>query len=378
MASIRCFIYSMLAPAGLWLLAGIPVTTAAPVPTPAGEVAGMIETAQGQMDQARVAVEGFREAVRSWCRQPEQESPDELRRAWLSMMRAWEKTEAWFVGPLTENREARRNRIHSWPLAQDCMVDREVLKTGDDRTAMPANPAAFGLSALEYLAYKNPPEFACPQALPDTPRWYALTAADRYAAHCRYTLLIADGLHGDLTRLQESAAGWSSALAGTDENGVLHEFGFAFAYLRDFVLGMKLEKATRATKDCTHVNCVEFPASGASLDALDANLSSLHDLWQTFASALQGHSEEGALLAGKIAILWDQAGATLAELSGGPTLGERAAAMPFQGCSIPDSAADAELCRFYEEVEALSQAIVGEALPVLGIDIPVRVTGDSD
>lgn len=188
-------------------------------------------------------------------------------------MDVWQRAEAMIVGPAgsmgdVAGGEDLRDQIYSWPLANPCRVDQELVaqsyETAETLALEPVN--ARGLDALEYLLFNESTENACPANLSINADgdWAALSAEEIQTRRLAYARqiggLLVQGIEVLESEWAESGTFRADFVNPADgetyrsTREVLNGLSDALFYLEKEVKDMKLAPAA-GISDCLDNVC---------------------------------------------------------------------------------------------------------------------------
>ncbi|MCU7555361.1 imelysin family protein [Alteromonas sp. ASW11-19] len=126
----------------------------------------------------------------------EASSRDDVHQAWRGSMSVWQLAEMMQLGPLSENNNALRNRIYSWPNVSTCAVDQDVVLADTDASYAISDRTATrkGLDALEYTLFSDDLNHTCTAFGTAPEGWNNRTEEARKTARCSYSQLAVDDL----------------------------------------------------------------------------------------------------------------------------------------------------------------------------------------
>ncbi len=307
--------------------------------------------------------------------------------AWTQTMHQAQQLELLQVGPAGSALTAvagqdLRDELYSWPTTNPCRVDQVTADASfaeaDFFLANLVN--AYGLDTLEHLLHAGA-DNVCPGQLPLNAdgTWDALGADGVEARRAAYAAVVSGGVVDDVDRL---IAAWSPD--GDDFSGQLADAGGnsspyssqqqALNALFDALF--YLETETKDAKlgipagiiECTDATCpdgFELEASGASSDALAANL-------QGFRALFDGGDGQG----------FDD---LLAELGHADLVTQMHDALDAADASVTaiphplaGHAADPAVGVAYDDIKVVTDLLKGDIATVLTLQIPSEAAGDND
>ncbi|KZZ46217.1 hypothetical protein A3759_07015 [Thalassolituus sp. HI0120] len=173
--------------------------------------------------------------------------------SWQQAMLTWQKLELLQFGKITTN---DRNDFYSWPLSKGktCNVDANIglLANG---ASFNATPQSRGLTALEYLLFKDAPLASCTNNIP---------AASDVAERCGYAKEAVDSMVTQLQAVQSEA----------DQSVQLQNVFTALFYIYTEAKGEKLQKTIlpQHSNDSFKPDLLEYQFADLSRAAIEANL----------------------------------------------------------------------------------------------------------
>ena len=236
-------------------------------------------------------------AARAWAEAPDEATQAELQTAWRRASTQWQRLEVLQVGPAAPSLtgiggEDLRDGIYSWPTADTCSVDRALVDEDYAAADFFATELvwAYGIDALEYLAFTDGAAHTCPAQVQLDATWDALSGDERARRRGAYAVVIADGLAAQATILAErwspDGGDFATALAepgdgdspyATDAEA-LDEVFRAIFYIdlqtKDGKLGIPMGNVA----GCSEPPCIdlmEAPFSGDAVANIVANLEGL-------------------------------------------------------------------------------------------------------
>lgn len=226
--------------------------------------------------------------------------------SWRAAMSTWQLAEVMQLGPLLDNNNSLRNRIYSWPNVSTCAVDQDVVLAEDAGYDVTARTnSRKGLDALEYLLFNDNLAHSCTQFGTEPQGWNNRTDADRMAARCAFSQIVATDV---VTNANELVSAWtgSNGQSGyaeilrnagqpgsefTDVHDAVNDVSDALFYIDSSTKDAKLATPLGVfANDCGLEVCVENLESQFAQHSLQnvlANIRALSLIYQG------GESEEG-------------------------------------------------------------------------------------
>ena len=210
---------------------------------------------------------------------------------WQDAVNAMQKTESHAVGPIANNDDTLRNRIHSYANVNlgACSIDRAVVAQTDadfDLSVRSSNQR--GLGAIEYLLFNTTLTTSCAPQITETSSWDALTTTDQKSQRCTYASKVATDVASAASSVLTS---WQAS--GNDYRATFVSEGNAGASLQALTDGIivhmdkeakdrKVGIPTGVKEECSSFSCaslVEFPYTETSSAAIKNNLQGFRSLF---------------------------------------------------------------------------------------------------
>ena len=324
---------------------------------------------------------------------------------WRGAMSLWQRAELYWVGPLTENEKALRNRIYSFETtawADPCAIDIAVVAAEDagfDITRR-ANTAR-GLDALEYLLFNENLTTACSAAVPQTQGWNDLSADERVQKRCEYAALVANDIRTNAQTLVNAFAinegNYRSRFINADNASFhLKQLSDALFYIeketKDAKLGVPLARNNNcAGRACP--NAVESRFAAQNAAHIADNLRAFKQLFNGGSGvgfddliAFEGFPEvaieinqkvDAALALAEQLVVSDlkmQAQIQLNDVSENLKNACKAASL------APDNtaAANQDFCHLHGLIKNVSDQMRTDFVTIVNVDLPDRAQSDND
>lgn len=210
---------------------------------------------------------------------------------WQDAVNAMQKTESHAVGPIANNDDTLRNRIHSYANVNlgACSIDRAVVAQTDadfDLSVRSSNQR--GLGTIEYLLFNTTLTTSCAPQITETSSWDALTTTDQKSQRCTYASKVATDVASAASSVLTS---WQAS--GNDYRATFVSEGNAGASLQALTDGIivhmdkeakdrKVGIPTGVKEECSSFSCaslVEFPYTETSSAAIKNNLQGFRSLF---------------------------------------------------------------------------------------------------
>ena len=134
---------------------------------------------------------------------------DAVKLVWQDAVNAMQKTEPHAVGPIANNEDTLRNRIHSYANTDlgACSIDRSVVAQGSSDFDLGVRSSnQRGLGAIEYLLFNPVLTTNCAPQITETSDWDALSTEEQKTQRCTYASKIAaDVCSGSICSAHELA-----------------------------------------------------------------------------------------------------------------------------------------------------------------------------
>ena len=212
--------------------------------------------------------------------------------SWRNAMNIWQQIEIMQIGPLSNDDNALRNKIYSWPIVSTCGVDFDVtfFKEGTvngapyDITKRLASRK--GLAALEYLLFNDELNHSCSSASqPDG--WNNQTEQYRKVVRCEFAGEVAKDINNNaqiLVDAWQGTDGYAAILkqAGTTgsdfetEHQAVNVISDAMFYLDSFTKDGKIAAPLGLlVNECGSQACPEIVESKYSANSLNNIINNL-------------------------------------------------------------------------------------------------------
>jgi predicted lipoprotein len=214
-----------------------------------------------------------------------------VKSVWQEAVNAMQKTESHSVGPIANNVDTLRDRIHSYANEDlgKCAIDRAVVsQTDTDFDLRLRSSNQRGLGAIEYLLFNTTLITSCAPQITETSSWDALTSNDRKKQRCSYASKLGIDVASAASTVLNS---WQAS--GDDYRGTFVSEGNAgesLQALTDAIIvhmdkeakDRKVGIPTGVKEECSSFSCpalVEFPYTETSSAAIKNNLQGFRSLF---------------------------------------------------------------------------------------------------
>lgn len=336
------------------------------------------------------------EAIESYCSSPSANDKAPVRAAWKEAMLLWEELELFQVGPIATDEKQLKTAIYGWPQqANTCRIDDESIKAlKNSDYALPINTNRKGLQGMEYLLFEDKLASSCSANSAITAEWNTLSPDTRAQARCAYLKPLAMELKANANTVAqvwgpEGNNYLTSVIGNADaEKAALQSLYENLFYLDVEVKNYKL--ATPAGHDpmyCPNspAPCLgkdEFPLSGISREAIQANIRAFTNLIYGFEDANQKRPGGFAALVREVG---DAAVATRSETmtrelssvfaSQNASLSELIAQQKQENC---EESQISILCQLRKSIKQVSYELKYEYSRLLTLTVPTGPQGDND
>lgn len=311
----------------------------------------------------------------------------DVQQAWIDTMRAWQRLEVMQVGPAGSSLTAvggqdLRDAIYSWPSVNPCRVDQVTADQSftsdsffDDNLVN-----AYGLDAIEYALWASPDNACPPQVDINTSgTWSSL--GDAEVASRRYAL--ATVLATDVADQADALQGaWDDGFAEALEQAtdpyasqaealeaVFHGIFYLDTVTRDRKLAQPMGR-----EDCSAETCpedVEVPYARLGGTMVAENLRGTRDVFR-------GNPEGEAEGVGFDDLLIERghsalASQILADLDAAITLADT-----HEDLAAALQADPAALDPLFDAIKKVTDALKGDFVTVLSLQVPSHAAGDTD
>ena len=241
-------------------------------------------------------IESFREETLTLASAVEEGETSDIQAAWKRTMGAWQKVEVLQVGPvgpagLVIEGASLRDEIYSWPKTNPCAVDQAIVSEvfNEPNFFESALVDAYGLDAIEYLAFYEGTDNACSQTatINRNGSWQNIDADTLTLRRQTYMGVLADRLVIEADQLLSIWQGdfGQSFREGSGEftnaQRVVDDVFAALYYIELRVKDKKLALPLGRNVECTEATCpqnIESRFAGHAFENIAANLESAHDL----------------------------------------------------------------------------------------------------
>lgn len=216
---------------------------------------------------------------------------DAVKLVWRDAVNAMQKTEPHAVGPIANNEDTLRNRIHSYANTDlgACSIDRSVVAQGSSDFDLGVRSSnQRGLGAIEYLLFNPVLTTNCAPQITDTSEWDALSTQEQRTQRCNYASKLATDVAAAASTVLTS---WEAS--GGDYRAVFVSEGNAgesLQLLTDAIIvhmdkeakDKKVGIPTGVKEECSSSSCpslVEFPYTETSTAAIKNNLQGFRSLF---------------------------------------------------------------------------------------------------
>ena len=216
---------------------------------------------------------------------------DAVKLVWQDAVNAMQKTEPHAVGPIANNEDTLRNRIHSFANTDlgVCSIDRSVVGQGSsDFDLVVRSSNQRGLGAIEYLLFNPVLTTNCAPQITETSEWDALSTQEQKTQRCNYASKLATDVAAAASAVLTS---WQPS--GNDYRATFVSEGNAGASLQALtdVIIVHMDKEAKDRKvgiptgvkeECSSFSCaslVEFPYTETSSAAIKNNLQGFRSVF---------------------------------------------------------------------------------------------------
>ncbi len=287
--------------------------------------------------------------------------------AFVDAILSWQEIEASLHSPTDADTmwTTTRDDVYSWPLANRCRVDQELVRktyeSDADFTALLVN--AKGLDALEYLLWHSEENDCPPQSTINSEgEWDMISDLDNRRS--AYSLASVKLVRTNALALKKSAATLGGSLIEANTSEALNTLSNTLYYLDTNVKDIKIAHPL-GLQDCAEASCfddVELPLSAASLSAINRNLLAFDQMFfgePGFDDLLEASDAKD--IAADIRVSLDKA----LQLSAEP--------------GTLEDLADAEKATLlFDEIKAITDRLKTDFIGVLDLELPQRAEGDND
>lgn len=355
------------------------------------------------VESFRTEAENLSQAIKNYCSElnldPQTANVQKVKEQWAQTMLSYHKLDAVAFGPLVENGRFLADNIYSWPLMNNCGVDRameELSRTGkyDPQTIFTAK----GLTALEYIFFEETYSSVCnlrSARNKNVAEWLKKPLEERQKDRCAYAAQISDEL---VDTAQTLLSAWDAAggnypqrlVDGTNNlDATINQISdglFSIESLKDF----RLAKIMGLHKECISPNKIcpdmaEHQWSGMAFEAMEAQALGFKetffgslDLTQTafgfddyLASA--GHVK----IAQEVAFYIDRVLADISVLKTQGTLTELISKQGYKSCAGEENTTGT-LCALFHNVRGITTLMKNDVIIALSLQAPPTFQGDND
>jgi len=241
-------------------------------------------------------IANFRDDVQTLSADAQNGELTNIRASWKGAMSAWQKVEVLQVGPagaagLVIEGASLRDEIYSWPKTNPCAVDQAIVSEAynDADFFESALVDAYGLDAIEYLAFYEGSDNACSATatINRNGSWQALDDETLRSRRVAYIRVIAERLVSESENL---LAQWSGTFGQSFREGsgeftnaqrVVDDIFAALYYIELGVKDKKLALPLGRNIECTDTLCpqnIESRFAEHAFENIVANLESARDL----------------------------------------------------------------------------------------------------
>lgn len=216
---------------------------------------------------------------------------DAVKLVWQDAVNAMQKTEPHAVGPIANNEDTLRNRIHSYANTDlgVCSIDRSVVAQGSSDFDLGVRSSnQRGLGAIEYLLFNPVLTTNCAPQITETSEWDALSTQEQKTQRCNYASKLATDVAAAASAVLTS---WEPS--GNDYRATFVSEGNAGASLQALtdVIIVHMDKEAKDRKvgiptgvkeECSSFSCaslVEFPYTETSSAAIKNNLQGFRSVF---------------------------------------------------------------------------------------------------
>lgn len=318
------------------------------------------------------------------------------RNAWQTTMADVQTIESHALGPVLDNGEALRNRIHSYAAdtISTCGIDQAaVLVGGDGFDVASRSINQRGMGAIEYLLFNENPDHTCAPQVPTTQGWNALPEAGRREARCALARDIADDVAGAAETVLErwETGGYRATFINAGDAGnTLQAVTDALFHIESESKDKKLSVPLGLISDCSQRTCpesIEAPFSETSLAHIRTNTESFLTLFNggegsgfddliidrgfpDVAARFQANAEA------VIAAIDANTQSLAAQVAAIDTAAAEAACM--NAAANPDSTTGADACVVAGLLKRITDDLKIDFVTIVEVAIPGRVQSDND
>jgi predicted lipoprotein len=336
------------------------------------------------------------QAIEAYCSDPATQDKTPARDAWKETTLLWEELELFQVGPIAANEKELKTAIYGWPQqANYCRIDEEALSASEKSDyALPINTNRKGLQAMEYLLFEESMASSCSSTSMITKKWNAVPQDKRAAVRCAYLKPLALELQANAkTVAQVWGAEGNNYLTSVIGNAEAEKAALQSLYENLFYLDGEVKNyklATPAGHDplyCPNspAPCLgkdEFPRSGISREAIQANIKAFTNLIYGFED---GNQRRPGGFAALVRELGDASVATRSEAvtrelstifaSQNESLNELIASQNNENC---EQSQISILCQLRKSIKQVSKEFKHEYSRLLSLKVPADPQGDND
>lgn len=345
-----------------------------------------------QLEAFLPLAEALEDAATTHSAQRSAASLDAARTAFKAAYLAWQRAEAFRVGPASADvaagGQSLRDQIYPYPLINRCAIDANtVSKSYASGSIDSLSTSQRGLGAIEYLLFQSDTSNACASASPinDGGQWAQLGASEVAARRADYAtraahdvvlraraLVEAWGPDGGDFYTQLVSAGDGSAVFKT-EHAALNALNEALYYIeievKDFKIGQPAGVSTPCGASCG--NLVEARFSRSSIEALRANVEGVRKLFEGCGPSYSGLGFDDFL----IEVEGDDA---LARSMIDGLARVQSALLAIDSLEDAVAARPSEVQSLYATVKAFTDQLKSDFITVLNLSPPPLAGGDND
>jgi predicted lipoprotein len=314
--------------------------------------------------------------------------------AWRNTMVSWQHAELMIVGPLLENDKHLRNDIYSWPKANTCSVDQDVVYfeqgniNGTPYKISDRSDKRRGLDALEYLLFNDKLAYSCGSLtagdiLAD---WNIRDEQPRKVARCKFAVEVANDLNLSAQTLLtqwKGEQGYAQVLKNAGQPGnkfatetkAVNEISDALFYMTEELKDYKLATPLGLfDNQCGLEACpeaVESVYAKHSIENIKANIDAFEKIF------LGGSNEAGNV--GFDDFLDEQQASDTKEKMLAGIAQAKAAANALEGNLQTALIADkAGVEKTHGDVKAVTDQLKNDFINKLALELPKTSAGDND
>ncbi len=329
--------------------------------------------------------------------------------SWKEVMATWQQSEAFQIGPISDNSFNLRNRIYSWPeFVSSCTVDKNVVLAETSIDIDMASRQGRGLDALEYLLFNKNLNHTCPSQIIETQNWNSRIEQDRRTSRCNYANNVATDIansaqvllntwipEGEDYRKKLLDSG-SDKGAFESQQAALNALSDTLFYLSNDVKDIKIAIPTGISNECSEISCPENSESFYSDNSLQNIKNNLLGFRYIFSGSPDKESTSYSfddLLFTKnfpeiserilentdtlINLIDNASDSFISNVSTIDSTEKETECT--NAASNPDDTANALFtCQLHGKVKRITDELKGDFLTVISLILPSRVEGDND